>query len=420
MSLVYTKLQFVLVLGPIRDCLRRNTSFHGGLHDSLGDTRNQPGIKRRRHNVFRSKFEFFTTVGTLDLLRYGLSGKLSEGQGYSHLHLLVDDPCAGIQRATEEEGEAHDVVDLIGVVRASRCDDGIGLTLSRLIWEDLRNRVGHSEDKRLLCHLGDILSSQQVRSAHTNKNISVDESLLQGTLRSVSRKLILPLVHAFLTTLIAHALSVADYDVLFGHTIVVQKFDAGDTSRTSTIQYDLSGVGLPTSQLARVNEASEADDSRAVLIVVEDWNWHELFELCLDFKAVRGPDVLQVNSTEARSQVLNAIYELFWILSVHANIDRLDACKLVEQNRLALHNRLRSEGTNISETQHGGAIGDYGDHVSLVGVSESVAGILVDLHARIGDSGRVSKGQVVLRVHRLNRFHGILSGARELVVKQRF
>ena len=49
---------------------------------------------------------------------------------------------------------------------------------------------------------------------------------------------------------------------------------------------------------------------------------------------------------------------------VHLDVDGIDPGELLEQDGLALHHRLAGQCANVAQAQHGGAIGDDGDHVA--------------------------------------------------------
>jgi hypothetical protein len=66
-----------------------------------------------------------------------------------HLHLLVHLGRARVERAAEDEREAEDVVDLVGIVGAAGGDDRVVAHGLHLVREDLRHRVGEREDDRV-------------------------------------------------------------------------------------------------------------------------------------------------------------------------------------------------------------------------------------------------------------------------------
>ena len=67
-----------------------------------------------------------------------------------------------------------------------------------------------------------------------------------------------------------------------------------------------------------------------MLVIMEDGDVHELFQLLFNIEAIRCLDIFEVDSAEGGAQELDAVDEIVGVLSIDANIDRLNASKLVE------------------------------------------------------------------------------------------
>ena len=74
-------------------------------------------------------------------------------------------------------------------------------------------------------------------------------------------------------------------------------------------------------QFEGIDETCKAYDSRAMLVIMEDWDFHELSELSLDIEAVRCFDIFQVNAAKRWSKALDTVDELVWILSIDTYVD---------------------------------------------------------------------------------------------------
>ncbi len=104
-------------------------------------------------------------------LRFGddRRNRVSRGE----LHLVGDGRGASVESAAEDPREAENVVDLVGVVRATGRDDA--RVTRRLLRVDLRRRVGHREDHRVAVHPSQGLRLQQARARKADHQIhSVD------------------------------------------------------------------------------------------------------------------------------------------------------------------------------------------------------------------------------------------------------
>ena len=149
--------QLELVLNPVIDELSGGARANGSLCNCLRDDVNQTWVERRWDDVVGSERHALAFVSAGHLIRDGLTSELSESQSSGHLHVLVDLSCTGVQSASEQEGETHDVVDLVRVVRATRSDNRIVADCLGVAWADLGLWVGHRKDDWVVSHLVEVL-----------------------------------------------------------------------------------------------------------------------------------------------------------------------------------------------------------------------------------------------------------------------
>ena len=136
-------------------------------------------------------------VGPGDLVRHVLAGQLRQGLGRGQLHLHVDGTSPHIQGAAEDVGKAQDVVDLIGIVRTAGGDDGIAAHFRHLLGRDLRVRVGHGEDDRLVGHVGHHVAGKGALGRKPEGDVGAGQGLGQAARLGFHRMGRFPLVHAF-------------------------------------------------------------------------------------------------------------------------------------------------------------------------------------------------------------------------------
>ena len=112
-------LQLLAVFGKVHRILR-----HAGVHGRLGDGRRFPHqharIERLGDDVVDAKLQALDAVGPADGVGHIFLGQRRQGMGGCQLHLFVDGGGAHVERAAEDEGEAQNVVDLVGIVGAAR------------------------------------------------------------------------------------------------------------------------------------------------------------------------------------------------------------------------------------------------------------------------------------------------------------
>lgn len=90
--------------------------------------------------------------------------------------------------------------------------------------------------------------------------------------------------------------------------------------------------------LQRIDQASQGDDGSAVLVIVEDRDVADFFELLLDVEALWGLDVLEVDAAEGWLHEFYRLNDLVRILGVQADRESVYARKGFKQNRFAFHN----------------------------------------------------------------------------------
>ena len=112
-------------------------------------------------------------------------GKLCQSKSAFHLHLLVDFWRSGVECSSENEREAHHVVDLVWIVGSTCCENGIWTDFLRLIRCYLWLWVCHSKDDWFLRHLREVLALQCTCSRNSNEDVSANKGILESPRISV-------------------------------------------------------------------------------------------------------------------------------------------------------------------------------------------------------------------------------------------
>ena len=172
------------------------------------------------------------------------------------------------------------------------------------------------------------------------------------------------------------------------------------TGCTGTGHHDPHVGQLAADAAQRVGQRSEYDDRRAVLVVVEDRDVEPLAQPCLDLEAARRGDVLEVDASEARRDRGDDVDDPVGVLGVEADRPRIDVGEPLEQGALALHHRQCGTGSDVAQSEYGGAVGDDRDAVALHGQPRDVLGVLGQREADPPDTGGVGHRQVVAGAQR--------------------
>src|SRR5262249_18916205 len=126
-------------------------------------------------------------------------------------------------------------------------------------------------------------------------------------------------VHPFASTLIHDAFRVGDQDVLQLQAETHQLIKTGNSGGTGarTCQLDLADIF--THQRKTVENRRRGDDRSAVLVVMEDGNFHALPQRALYVEALWRLDILEIDTAEGRLQAGDDVHDLVWITLVDLN-----------------------------------------------------------------------------------------------------
>ncbi len=115
-----------------------------------------------------------------------------------------------------------------------------------------------------------------------------------------------------------------------------------------------------------------------MLVVVEDRDVELLAQPALDLEATRSRDVLEVDSTEDGRDGDDRADDLVHILGGQADRPGVDVRELLEQHRLALHDRKRRLGADVAEAEDSRTVGHHRDGVLFHGQPPDLRGIVGD------------------------------------------
>ena len=156
-----------------------------------------------------------------------------------------------------------------------------------------------------------------------------------------------------------------------------------------------------------------------MLIVVKYRDLHARLELRLDLEAFRTLDVLEVDAAECRLQRGHGLDHAVDGIGGDFDVEHVDAGELLEQNRLALHDRFRCQRTDIAEAEHGSAIGDDRDKIGAGGQRCRFRRIFGNRGAGGSHPRRIGQRKVALVGERLDRLNLKLTRLRKPVISKR-
>src|SRR5574340_323565 len=161
-----------------------------------------------------------------------------------------------------------------------------------------------------------------------------------------------------------------------------------ETSRFSGARaraHDLDRAKRLARKLERVGHGRGDDNRGAVLVIVEDGNAHAGLRLLLDLETFRALDVFEIDAAECRLERDDDVDELVDVGLLDLDIEHVDAGEFLEEDGLALHDRLRRERADGPEAQDGGAVGQDRNEV--------LARRIKRRRARVGGDRLAGKGE---------------------------
>ena len=295
-----------------------------------------------------------------------------------------------------------------------------GRTSLDLLRRDLGIGIGHGEDQRLWRHLHHHVLGDRALDRKADEDIRAVQRLFEAArfgLRRIGR---LPLVHARGTAAIDDAFGIAEDDIAARQAHRQHQVETGDARRARAVDHDFGVLNFTTRQVQRVDQPGRGDDRRAVLIVMENRNVHQLAQALFDDEAIGRLDVFEIDAAAGGAEIAHGADEGVDIFGVDLQIDGVDVGKTLEEDGFALHHRLGRQCAEIAQAQDRRAVGDHRHAIAPRGVVIGAIGIGGDGAHGNRDPGGIGKGKVALCRHRLGGADFELAGLVPGVKRQGF
>ena len=397
----------------------RGARLHRRFRHRRRHVQQDPRVERLGDQVLGAELEAVVAVGLHHRLGNFVAGQLGERAGGRQHHPLVDPPRPHVERAPEEEGEAEHVVDLVRVVRPARGHDRVVPHPGHLLRGDLRVGVGQCEDDGLRRHRFDHCAVDQPLGRQADHNVRPLHRLCKSTHRPAGGERLLVFVHSRLPPLMDHARPVR-HDQVFGPDPETQTVPRrGNRRRPRADEHHRRLADVAPRDLERVDQRRPPDDRGAVLVVVKNGDAQRLAERLLDQEALGRADVLEIDAADGRLQQLAETDDFVRVLRVDFDVEDVDPGKLLEEDALALHDRLRRHGPDVAKSENRRPVRDHRDQVPARSVAKGLFRVFVDGHAGFGHPRAVREGQISLGGDRLGGDHLDLPRAALRVIDQR-
>ena len=178
-----------------------------------------------------------------------------------------------------------------------------------------------------------------------------------------------------------------------------QKLGDGDSRRACAVHSHLDFFLLLSHQTQGIGQACQSNDSRSMLIIMENGNIALLFQLLLDLETAGSGDILQIHAAAAAGNHIYGIHNLVYILALDAQRECVHIAKLLEQDTFAFHNRHTCLRTDIAQTQDCGSVCHYQTGVPAVRVYIGLLHILLNLQTGLCYARCISQGKILFGLH---------------------
>jgi hypothetical protein len=198
----------------------------------------------------------------------------------------------------------------------------------------------------------------------------------------------------------------------------MRMFSALMPSSMKNLADAMPAAPAPSRQLEGVEKGGPTDDGGPVLVVVEDGDVETVSQGLLDDEALGRLDVLEIDAAHRRGQHLAEPDDIVGFRRVDLQVEDIDVCEALEQDPLALHDRLAGERSDVAQAEHGRPIGHHADEIPAIREPKRSVCIFGNDETRLGDSRGVGEAEVGLGRGGLGRPDRRLTRRRLFVILQ--
>ena len=149
-----------------------------------------------------------------------------------------------------------------------------------------------------------------------------------------------------------NAFRVEHYDILNLRAQSHIKLCTAYGGSTCTIHNDVHICNVLASNFKSILQSCSRYDGSTMLVVVHNRNVESLLQTFFNIEAFWCLDVLKVDTTKSRSDLLYSLTELLWVFLVDLYVKHIDASVNLKQKSLAFHYWLATHGTNVAKAKY--------------------------------------------------------------------
>ena len=118
-----------------------------------------------------------------------------------------------------------------------------------------------------------------------------------------------------------------------------------------------------------------------MLVIMHHRDVEGLLQTLFDVEALRRLDILQVDTTESRCNLLNGLAEFLWIFLIDFDIENIHSTINLEQQSFTFHYWLTAHRADVAKSEHSSTVTDHSYQVTLVCVFVNFVWVLLNLQA---------------------------------------
>ncbi|MNC10941.1 hypothetical protein D3C75_586230 [compost metagenome] len=357
--------QFFAISVEILNRARCHTGVHCRFRHSRCNLHDKTRVERFWNQVIRAESQLLFTVSrSHHVALLGVSQLCNRVHG-RQFHLFINRSCTDIQRATEDEREAQHVVDLVWEVRTAGTNNRVRTHFFCQRRQDFRLRVSQRQNQWRTRHFLDHFLAHSFRARTAEENIRAFNDFIKRAFAVIFHRVSrFGFRHVFFTAFVDNAFRVANHNVVFLNTQLHQQIHTGNGRRTRARNHQPHIRDILLDYAQAVEHRRGTDNCSAVLIVVEHRNVHAFAQFFLDIEALRRFDIFEVDAAKRWLECSNHLNQFVRVHLINFDIKYINTGKFLEQNALTFHHWLARQRTDITQSQHRGAVRNHTDQVA--------------------------------------------------------
>src|SRR5574344_1695987 len=321
-----------------------------------------------------------------------------------------------VQCTSEYIRESDDIINLVRIIRATSGHQYVWTAFHSILIRNFRYRIGQCKDDRVLSHGANHILSEYITLAQSYEYVCTVHCLCQSMdIAAVGGKLFFLFCKFFAVTC-DDTFGVQHDDILFSGSQGYIELRTTDGGCTGTIHDNLHLGDVLSVYFQCILQSGSRDNSCTVLVIMHNRNIECTLQTFFNIKTLRCLDILQIDTTESRSDTLYSFAEFLRVLLSHFYIKYINTSVNLKQKAFTFHYWFTTHGSDVTKTQHCGTVTDYSYQITLIRISIRIVRILLNLQTGISYARGIRQTYIRLRTISFRRLHFDFSRSTVLMI----